>query len=137
MGMIQLPNIHLIGPRIHKELPEYIVNIDVGIVPYLRDAYTMTVVPTKINEYLAMGKPVVSTDLPEVNAFNDEHNVLITSPNRAAEFLSSIERALEVRCDPVTVAHRRGVAALNDWDMRIERMCKVLEHEWQASSGVS
>src|SRR6185436_940355 len=105
-GLKQLPNIHLIGPRIHKELPEYIVNIDVGIVPYLRDAYTMTVVPTKINEYLAMGKPVVSTDLPEVNAFNDEHNVLIMSPNTTGAFLACIESALSLPSGEAIIARR-------------------------------
>jgi len=128
-GLKQIPNVHLFGPKAHKDLPEYIVNIDVGIVPYLLNDYTMTVVPTKINEYLAMGKPVVSTDLPEVNAFNDEHDVLIISSNHPGEFLSSVERALDLPSGDAIIAHRREVAALSDWDMRIERMSNLLEQK--------
>jgi hypothetical protein len=45
-GLKQIPNVHLFGPKAHKDLPEYIVNIGVGIVPYLLNDYTMTVVPT-------------------------------------------------------------------------------------------
>jgi hypothetical protein len=48
----------------HEALPDYVRGFGVGIVPYLFNTYTATVVPTKINEYLAMGKPVLSTDLP-------------------------------------------------------------------------
>jgi glycosyltransferase involved in cell wall biosynthesis len=123
----QIPNVHLLGSKAHKELPEYIANIDVGIVPYLRNEYTMTVVPTKINEYLAMGKPVVSTDLPQVRVFNDEHDVLIMSPNRTGEFLARIESALSLPNGEAIIARRREVAALSDWDMRIERMSNMLE----------
>jgi glycosyltransferase involved in cell wall biosynthesis len=128
-GLKRMPNVHLLGPKAHQELPHYISNFDVGIVPYLHNDYTMTVVPTKINEYLAMGKPVVSTDLPEVNAFNDEHDVIITSPNDAAKFLSSIERAIGLTRDDAVIAHRREIAALNDWDRRIELMGDLIEQK--------
>ncbi len=130
-GLKQLPNVHFLGQKEHHELPEYILNIDVGIVPYLRNEYTRTVVPTKINEYLAVGKPVVSTDLPEVSVFNDEHNVLLISSNSAAQFLSSIERALTLPNGDDVTSNRREVAALNDWDMRIERMSTLIERKIQ------
>jgi glycosyltransferase involved in cell wall biosynthesis len=125
----RIPNIHLLGPKAHEELPHYICDFDVGIVPYLHNDYTMTVVPTKIKEYLAMGKPVVSTNLPEVNAFNDKHNVIITSSNHPTEFLSSIEKALDLSKEEVIVARRRKVAALHDWEERLERMSDNIEHK--------
>jgi glycosyltransferase involved in cell wall biosynthesis len=127
----QIPNIHLAGPKSHEELPYYISSFDVGIVPYLSNGYTATVVPTKINEYLAMGKPVVSTDLPEVRAFNGKHGVVITSPNRPAEFIGSIERALVSPGEDAIVDRRRTVAALNDWEGRFERMSHLIERELQ------
>ena len=131
----QTPNVHLLGSKAHKELPEYIANIDVGIVPYLRNEYTMTVVPTKINEYLAMGKPVVSTDLPQVRVFNDEHDVLIMSPNTTGAFLACIESALSLPSGEAIIARRREVAALSDWDTRIERMSNLLEQALLARKG--
>lgn len=125
----RLPNIHLAGQKPHEELPEYIRGFDVGIVPYLFNTYTATVVPTKINEYLAMGKPVVSTDLPEVSNFNGKHGVIITSPNRAKEFVASIERALLTSGEESIITRRREVAALNDWETRYERMSLLIEEE--------
>jgi len=123
----RIPNIYLAGPKIHDELPQYIRGFDVGIVPYKSTGYTATVVPTKINEYLAIGKPVVSTDLPEVTTFNNDHGIIITSPNRASEFIASIEKALRVSTEDAAINERRKVAALNDWGERFERMSQLIE----------
>jgi glycosyltransferase involved in cell wall biosynthesis len=131
-GIKRMPNVHLLGPQTHHQLPNYIRNFDVGIVPYLHNEYTATVVPTKINEYLAMGKPVVSTDLPEVKAFNDEYDVLITSSNYPAEFLSSIEKALRLSEGDAGTAYRRKIAALSNWDERIEQMSNLIERKLPA-----
>jgi glycosyltransferase involved in cell wall biosynthesis len=129
-----IPNVHLIGPKAHEELPDYIRRFDVGIVPYLHNNYTATVVPTKIIEYLAAGKPVVSTNLPEVNTFNGKHEVIVTSPNSSAEFVASIERALDSSGEEDVVARRQTVAALNDWEDRYERMSCLIELELQKKS---
>lgn len=125
----RMPNVHLTGPKRHEELPDYIGRFDVGIVPYTSNGYTATVIPTKINEYLAMGKPVVSTDLPEVGSFNSKHGVLITCPNRPEEFIASIERALVSSGEDEQAARRRAVAAANDWEARSERMNSLVEQE--------
>lgn len=130
----RIPNVHLIGPKAHAELPDYIRLFDVGIVPYLHNNYTATVVPTKIIEYLAAGKPVVSTNLPEVNTFNGKHEVIVTSPNSSAEFVASIEKALGSSGEDTAVAHRRTVAALNDWEERYERMSRLIEIELRKKS---
>ncbi len=131
----RIRNVYLAGPKPHEELPDYIRGFDVGIVPYVSNGYTATVVPTKINEYLAMGKPVVSTDLPEVSTFNGQHGVLITSPNRPEEFVASIERALLCTGEEAVVARRRKVAALNDWEERSERMCEIVERALRDKAG--
>src|SRR6185436_1634003 len=72
-------NIHLIGPKPHPVLVRYLRTFDVCIVPYVQSIYTETVVPVKINEYLAAGKPVVSTNLPTVKEFNARHQILGTA----------------------------------------------------------
>ncbi|HEX8282924.1 MAG TPA: glycosyltransferase [Pyrinomonadaceae bacterium] len=133
----RLPNVHLAGQKPHEELPDYIRGFDVGIVPYLFNTYTATVVPTKINEYLAMGKPVVSTNLPEVSNFNGKHGVIITSPNRPKEFVASIERALLTGGEESSVTRRREVAALNDWEARYERMSRLIEQELLRKKGAA
>lgn len=122
-----LPNVHLAGQHRHDELVHFIRDFDVGIVPYVNSEYTTTVVPTKINEYLAVGKPVVSTELPTVMEFNREHGVLQTSPARADSFLQAVERALGTAHDPEAARARRRVAALGDWETRFAEMTRLIE----------
>ena len=131
----RIQNVYMVGPKLHEELPDHIRGFDVGIVPYISNGYTATVIPTKINEYLAMGKPVVSTDLPEVSSFNGEHGILITSPNRPAEFIAAIERALATHGGDTEAARRREVAALHDWGERTERMCDLIERALREKAG--
>lgn len=113
-GFADLPNVHLIGQRPHSELAQYIREFDVCLVPYLKTEGTRTVVPMKINEYLAMGKPIISTDLPTVRDFNDRHHVLTIAPNERDQFLEAIDQALTLTCDTATVHRRREVAKLGD-----------------------
>lgn len=122
----ELPNVTLVGEVRHDTLAEHIESFDVGIVPYVHSVYTDTVVPTKINEYLAMGKPVVSTDLSSVCEFNRWHGVVITAKPRLDSFMAAIERALALPVDETTIARRRDVAALSDWQARLEHICTLI-----------
>ncbi|MDQ3917804.1 MAG: glycosyltransferase, partial [Acidobacteriota bacterium] len=126
----RLPNIYLTGAKAHEELPGYVRRFDVGIVPYRRNGYTATVVPTKINEYLAMGKPVVSTNLPEVvSSVGGRDAVVLTCENRPGEFINTIERALLSAGHDAEAARRRTAAAANDWAERSERMSRLIEQK--------
>ncbi|MGI9069729.1 MAG: glycosyltransferase [Pyrinomonadaceae bacterium] len=125
----ELPNVHLLGQQPHKNLFAYIWAFDVCIVPYVNSLYTATVVPTKINEYLAVGKPVVSTNLPAVAKFNDEHQILLTAGNQLDDFLSAIERSLLSPGNEATIARRREVAMLASWETRLEAMSQLIEIE--------
>lgn len=127
-----LPNVHLLGQFKHNELVRYIQSFDVCIVPYVESEFTATVVPTKINEYLAVGKPVVSTSIPAVAEFNRRHNIMLTAPARAAEFLEAIEEALQLPLDEATRIRRREVATLGSWDTRLEAMSELIELKMKA-----
>jgi hypothetical protein len=84
------------------------------------------VVPSKINEYLAMGKPVVSTNLPPVCDFNDKHQVLITTEGHPESFLRSIEQALSLGGSAALSEQRRAVASEGEWGARLEAMSKLI-----------
>jgi len=122
-----LPNVHLTGQQPHEKLASYIEAFDVCVVPYLNTPETSTVVPTKINEYLAVGKPVVTTDLPAVREFNERHRVLTTTPPQADSFLAAIESALAATPDQLASERRRQVAALSDWKLQVEKMSSLIE----------
>jgi glycosyltransferase involved in cell wall biosynthesis len=125
--LASFPNVHLIGARPHRELPAYIRAFDVCTVPYRHSPFTNTVVPTKINEYLALGKPVVATDLPTICEFNETHGVLTTAPPRLPEFLAALEAVLQVADQPAAVARRKQVAAQADWTTRLDQMLALVE----------
>jgi len=133
--LAELPNVYLFGQRAHPELADYIRQFDVCLVPYVKSTYTDTVVPVKINEYLAMGKPVVSTDIPTVCHFNTRHQVLITAPAQTPTFLRAIEGALNSPPDPSEIKRRREVAALGDWGERLRSMSEVIESSLRAKPG--
>jgi glycosyltransferase involved in cell wall biosynthesis len=122
-----VPNIHLFGEQPHAQLAGHMRFFDVCIVPYLNTTEMAAVVPTKINEYLASGKAVVSTDLPTVSDFNAEYHVLSTSIPSTQDFLRSIELQLNIAHDPALKKRRREVAARADWAMQIEEMSRLIE----------
>jgi UDP-galactopyranose mutase len=61
-----LPNVHLLGQKSYAELPDYLAGWDVAIMPFARNESTRYISPTKTPEYLAGGKPVVSTPIRDV-----------------------------------------------------------------------
>jgi UDP-galactopyranose mutase len=60
------PNIHYLGPKSYAELPGYLSGWDVALLPFARNDATRFISPTKTPEYLAAGKPVVSTSIRDV-----------------------------------------------------------------------
>jgi UDP-galactopyranose mutase len=60
------PNIHYLGGKSYPELPRYIAGWDVALMPFARNQATRFISPTKTPEYMAAGKPVVSTSIRDV-----------------------------------------------------------------------
>jgi glycosyltransferase involved in cell wall biosynthesis len=60
------PNIHYLGKKEYADLPSYLSGWDVGMMPFVRNESTRYISPTKTPEYLAAGKPVVSTSIRDV-----------------------------------------------------------------------
>jgi len=116
----QLPNIHFLGQKNYNDLPDYISGWNVAMMPFAINASTRYISPTKTPEYLAAGKPVVSTAIHDVVK---DYGVtgLIHIAENADEFISSIESAL--RQDKKVWLKAVDIAlAGNSWDITCEKM---------------
>jgi glycosyltransferase involved in cell wall biosynthesis len=122
----KLPNVTFFGMQPHKSLVHYINRFDVCTIPYERSAYTDTVFPVKLNEYLAVGKPVVATSIPMVRKFYEENGTIKICGHECGDFIEKIESCLEDRVDGDAVFERRQVASKSDWAHRFEQICEVV-----------
>ncbi|MET0153162.1 MAG: glycosyltransferase [Candidatus Binatia bacterium] len=121
-----LPNVHLLGAKPHERIPDYIGAFDVCLIPYAVDAFTNSISPAKLNEYLALGKPIVSTDLAEARRFNEAHGAVVRIGATREEFVAQVESALAE--DPGALRlERRAVAEMNGWERRVEAMSRLIE----------
>ncbi len=120
-------NIYLRGKKDHSELPFWISNFDACLIPYLLTEYTETVYPTKLNEYLAMGKPVISTPIPEVKRFDEENKDIIEIADDAESFCRKIDNILKKQDDSALKEKRKNIAMQSNWPSRIEKMSAIME----------
>jgi len=124
--LARCPNVYLLGVRRHAEVPRYVKGFDVGLVPYRLGEHTANVYPTKLNEYLAMGIPVVTTDLPEIRRFNAEHGDVVAVARDAEGFARAIREAME-KTSPMETDRRIEAARKNSWESGIGRMSDLIE----------
>jgi glycosyltransferase involved in cell wall biosynthesis len=117
-------NVRWLGPVAYDELPRYVAAFDVGTIPYLQNAYTRSCFPLKTYEYLAAGKPVVASGLPELEGM--EPHVVVAEGTEA--FIDAVEDALLVTSE-ADVASRQAVAAANTWETRAGRLLELVRAE--------
>lgn len=122
----QAPNIHYHGQKLYADLPGYIAHWDVAIMPFAMNESTRFISPTKTPEYLAAGKPVVSTPILDViREYGAAGLVQIASSPEA--FVAAIERALEMSNDKQWLAAVDAVLAEKSWDLTVDRMIHLIE----------
>ena len=130
-----LENVFLLGEKSHTDLPFYIKNFDVCLVPYLLSDYTSTVYPSKMNEYLILGKPVVSTDLPEIRNFNSQFRDSIRVGRNPEEFEKCVLHSIAEK-NGEKGSLRKEAALEQSWKKRIMGMSEILQAEIDRKSSV-
>jgi glycosyltransferase involved in cell wall biosynthesis len=118
-----LPNTHFLPPVQYEELPAYAAGFDVCVLPWeTEQAFTSYGSAIKVREYLASGKPVVISPLPEYEPMGD---VLRIARSRD-EFLRLVEDALNEN-DESASAKRQAAVASGTWDARAEWVSGLIE----------
>lgn len=114
----QYSNIRFLGPKPPEQIPYYVYQFDVCMIPYVRDVY---VSPLKFYEYVSAGKPVVTT-IPVYS--EDERIVMTIHPD--SDPVTVVERAL-THTSPEDVAMRISIGKDNSWENRVARLSEILE----------
>jgi UDP-galactopyranose mutase len=119
-------NIHWLGPKLYEELPLYLAGWDVALLPFARNQSTRFISPTKTPEYLAAGRPVVSTPITDVVRSYGEAGLarIAATPE---DFVAQCEAALlDARRPAVWLARVDRALAQMSWDSTYARMRELM-----------
>lgn len=115
------PNVHLLGHRPQAQLPGVLRGAEAAIIPYRVGHQMASVFPMKTYEYLAAGRPVVSTPLPALADVPD-----VARAATAEEFAERLQEALD-RDTPAARSARSAAAQTHSWESRLEQIAAVLD----------
>jgi UDP-galactopyranose mutase len=121
------PNIHYLGGKTYDQLPAYLSGWDVALMPFAMNESTQFISPTKTPEYLAGGKPVVSTPIKDVvRHYGKLEGVKIASTPE--EFVASCDEALELSRNPESgwLAEADLMLSATSWDTTQARMAGLI-----------
>ena len=118
-----LANTHFLPPVAYAELPLYATGFDVCVLPWeTEQSFTSYGSAIKVREYLATGKPVVISPLPEYEPMRDVLRIARTRD----DFFRLVEEALHDN-DPAAAAARQVSVASGTWDARAEWVSDLIE----------
>lgn len=120
----QRPNIHYLGGKKYDELPTYIAGWDVALLLFARNDATRFISPTKTPEYLAAGKPVVSTSIRDVVRPYGQRG-LVKIADEPAEFVAAVQECLDERGARTEEAD--AFLQSMSWDATWHRMKELLD----------
>jgi glycosyltransferase involved in cell wall biosynthesis len=120
-----LPNVHHLGPKPYEDLPAYLAGWDVALMPFAHNEATRYISPTKTPEYLAGGRPVISTSIRDVvEPYGRERLVRIA--DTAAATVEAIEATL-AGDDPTRIRRADALIARQSWDRTWAAMGRLLD----------
>ncbi|MEX2493378.1 MAG: glycosyltransferase [Nitrospirales bacterium] len=122
-------NVHMIEAVSYQDLPCYIRYFDVAMVPFLTNDHTKGNDLLKFHDFLAMGKPVVSTDIGGASDLQE----LVSLANSPSAFLEKLEKAL-CHQQEESILKRKSKALENSWPIRIKRVEKLISHQLKYNS---
>jgi len=117
------PNIHFLGEVDYRILPRYLKAFDVCMIPFKMTALALHTNPTKLLEYLAGGKPVVTTDIPDMSEF---YTGIVELARSQEDFVRATAGLLH-RPDKARVARGQDIARGRSWEALV---AKMEEHIW-------
>lgn len=119
--LLDLPNVRALGAFPYEAIPSIMHDFDVCLNPFRRTPAGNAADPIKVYEYLATGKPVVSTDMIELRHLGD----VLYLAGTTSQFVDAVHSAISEA--PSMAVRRRQVARANSWCERSGRVLSILE----------
>lgn len=125
----QAPNLHWLGQRDYAQLPAYLKGFDVCLMPFALNEATEYINPTKTLEYMAGGKPIVSTAVADVV---HHFTPVVSVAHAPEEFVAAVRRAAFAPDDAMI---ERGLeqASHSSWTSIVAQMERIIQHAIQVS----
>ena len=118
-SLLNRPNITWLGPREYASLPGYLQHFEVATIPFAINEITLATSPLKLYEYMAGGKPIIATPMPECQAFPE-----VFIARNAEEFSQLLDKASRRGRDADFRQRLQTLAHDNSWTARV----RVIEH---------
>jgi UDP-galactopyranose mutase len=131
-----LPNVRFLGEKAPADLPAYMQHLDVCLMCYEANDYTRYIYPLKMHEYLASGRPVVSTPIDAVLP----HAAYVALATGDTQWLNAIDAGLAAPASDIAgMKERQDHARAHDWDALVDRVAALFEESLVRSTrpGVS
>lgn len=120
-------NVWMLGQKAYEEIPYYGKCFDVAIMPWRQNRWIEACNPIKLKEYLALGKPVVSTPFPELRKYLD----VVYEAKSPEQFAACIEKALREN-SPERIAVRRKKVEKATWESKARLVLEALFNDKEA-----
>lgn len=119
-GWCPLDNVHFVGRKPYEEVARYMAAMDALIMPWNASDWIKACNPVKLKEYLAVGRPVISTDFPALDGWRE----LVRTAAGSEEFSGAIRTALAT---PYDAERARAAVAGESWDGKAAAIATELE----------
>jgi len=119
-------NIYFIGSKKHDYISAFINKFDYCLIPYRKISFTDAIYPTKINEYLALGKPILSTPINEIIDFNKKNQNII-------KIIKSYDEPINIKSLQLETNSKEkkelalSISRQNTWENRFEVIKKKID----------
>ena len=122
--MGEVENVYFMGPRDYKILKNYASLCDILTIPFLLNDITKSTSPVKIFEYMALHKPIVTTDMLECRKYK---SVFIGKDHK--DFIKKLEESYEKRNDKKYINLLDKEAQANDWSMKAKAIIDAIKKD--------
>jgi glycosyltransferase involved in cell wall biosynthesis len=127
--LFERTNVYILGFKPLEQLPDYVQTFDVALIPYILEGHVLSGYPQKLHEYLAAGRSIVATAMPELQPYSQWLRIA----KDENDFIRLIEDAKD-DYKQKTITERTKVAQQNTWEHRVIEMYRILNEHLKGTS---